>query len=86
MKWSAVLQLVKGDAIDIDGCVSLKYEIGREKQEHEFVVLPEMNRSIILDRDWLKQFGVCMYYHLCCIQIGISYDKMEEDIHISFNN
>ena len=42
-----------------------------------------MNRNIILDRDWLKQFDVCMYYDLDCIRIGKSYVKMEEDIHIS---
>ena len=82
-KQSAFLQSVKGDSIDVDGCASLKYEIGREKQEHEFFVVPEMNRNIILGRDWLKQFGVCMYYDLGCIRIGKLYVKMEEDIHIS---
>ena len=71
------------DSNDVDGCASLKYEIGREKQEHEFFVVPEMNRNIILGRDWLKQSGVHMYYDLGCISIGKSYIKMEEDIHIS---
>ena len=42
-----------------------------------------MNRNIILGRDWLKHFGVHMYYDLGCIKIGKSYVKMEEDIHIS---
>ena len=42
-----------------------------------------MNRNIILGRDWSKQFGVCKYYDLGCIQIGNSYVNMEEDIHIS---
>ena len=27
-----------------------------KKQEHEFFVVPDMNRNIILGRDWLKQF------------------------------
>ena len=58
-------------------------EIGREKQEHEFFVVLEMNRNIIFCRDWLKQFGVRMYYDLGYISIGKSYVKMEEDIHIS---
>ena len=53
------------------------------KQEHEFFVVPEMNRNIILGRGLLKQFGVCMYYDLGCIRIGKSYFKMEEDAHIS---
>ena len=79
-KQSALLQSVKGDSIDVNGCIQLKYQIGREKQEHEFFV---MNRNIILGRDWLKQFGVHMYYDLGCIRVGKSYVKMEEDIHIS---
>ena len=61
-KQSAFLQSVKSDSIDGDGCASLKYEIGGEKQEHEFFVVPEINRNIILGRGWLKQFGVHMYY------------------------
>ena len=61
----------------------LKYEIGKEKQEHEFFIVPQMNRNIILGRDWLKQFGVHMYYDLGCIRVGKSYVKLEEDLHIS---
>ena len=75
--------MVKGDSIDVDGCASLKYETGREKQEHEFFVVPGMNRKIIFGRDWLKQFGVCMYYDWVCIRIGKPQVKMEDDMHIS---
>ena len=82
-KPNAFLQSVKGDSVDVDGYASLKYEIGGEKQEHEFFVVPEMNRNIILGRDCLKQFGAHMYYNLAYIRIDKSYVKMEEDIHIS---
>ena len=41
-KQSEFLQFVNGDSIDVDGCASLKYEIGRGKQEKEFFVVPEM--------------------------------------------
>ena len=53
-KQSTFLQSVKGDSTDVDGYASLKCEIGREKQEHEFFVVPQMNRNILLGRDWLK--------------------------------
>ena len=82
-KWGAFLQLVKGDSMDVDGCASLKYEICREKQEHEFFVVPDMNRNIILGREWLKHLCVCMYYDLGGTSIGKYYVKMEGDIHIS---
>ena len=45
------LKPAKGDPIDADGCATLKYEIGREIQEHEFFVVSEMNRNI-LERGW----------------------------------
>ena len=80
---SAFLQSVRGDSNDVDGCTSLKYEIGREKQEYEVFVVQEMKRNIILGRDWLEQFGFCMFYDLGCIGMAQSYDKMEEHIHIS---
>ena len=42
-----------------------------------------MNRNIILGRDWLKQFGMHMYYDLGCIRVGKSYIKLEEYLQIS---
>ena len=45
---SAFHQSVKGDSVDVDGCASLKYENDREKQEHEFFVIPKMNRNVLL--------------------------------------
>ena len=46
--------------------------VAEKKQEHEFFVIPEKNRNIILGKDWLKQFGVHMYYDLGCLSIGTS--------------
>ena len=37
-KQSTLLQSVKGDSLDVDGCIWLNYEIGIERQEHEFFV------------------------------------------------
>ena len=48
-----------------------------------FFIVQQMNRNIILERDWLKQFGVHMYYDLGCIRVGMSYIKLEKDLHIS---
>ena len=69
-KQTALLQSVKGDSIDVDGCALIEYEIGKEKQEHEFFIVPQMNRNIILGRDWLKQFGVHMYNDLGCMGLA----------------
>ena len=65
------------------GCALIEYKIGKEKQEHEFFIVPLMNRNIILGRDWFKQFGVHIFYDLGCISVGKSYIILEEDLHIS---
>ena len=55
------LQTVNGDPINVNGCVNIKFQIGNEKLEHLFHILPEMNRNIILRHDWLLKFGVREY-------------------------
>ena len=67
----------------MDGCTLMEYEIGKEKWEHEFFIVPKMNRNIILGRDWLKLFDVHRYYELGCIRVGKSHIKLDEDLHIS---
>ena len=67
----------------MDGCALIEYETGEGKQEHEFFIVPQMNRNIILGRDWLKQFCVHMYCDPGCIGVSKSYIKLEEDLHIS---
>ena len=66
----------------MDGCALIEYEIGKEKQEHEFFIVPQRNGNIVLGRVCLKQFDVHMYYDLGCIKAGKSYIKHEEDLHI----
>ena len=46
------LQSVKGDSTGVDGCALIEYEIGKEKQEHELFIVPQMNRNTILGRGW----------------------------------
>ena len=67
----------------MDGCALIEYKIGKWKQEHKFFIVLQMNRNIILGRDLLNQFGMCMYYDLGCIMVGKSHIKLEEDLHIS---
>ena len=77
------MQTVNGDPIKVDGCVNIKFQIGNEKLEQVFHILPEMNRNIILGRDWLLKYGVREYWDLQCIKVGKSYIPLVEDIHIN---
>ena len=47
-KQTALLQSVKADSFDVDGCALIEYEIRKEIQEHEFFIVPQKNRNIIL--------------------------------------
>ena len=65
--------MVNGDPIKVQGSVSIKFQVGNEKLEHLFNVLPEMNCNIILGRDWLLKFGVREYWDMQCVKVGKSY-------------
>jgi hypothetical protein len=50
---------------------------------HIFYVVREMNRKVILGKDWLLKNGVRVYYDLGCIRVNGKYTPLQEDIHIS---
>ena len=74
---------MNGDQIKVYGSVSIKFQIGNQKLEHLFQVLPEMNHIIILGRVWLLKFGVREYWNIQCVKVGKSYIPLVEDIHIN---
>ena len=73
------LQAVNGEPLAVDGVVDIEFSIG----VLTFVVVTDMNRNIILGRDWLSQNGVRLYFDLNCLRIKKSYVRLEADIHIS---
>ncbi|CAG2218766.1 Transposon Ty3-G Gag-Pol polyprotein,Transposon Ty3-I Gag-Pol polyprotein [Mytilus edulis] len=50
---------------------------------HLFYVVSDMNRNVILGRDWLVKNGVRLYFDLGMLRVGDVYANLEEDIHIS---
>ena len=74
---------MNGDPIKIHGSIRIKFQIGNEKLEHLFRVLPAMNCNIILDRDWILRFGVMEYWDMQCIKVHKSCMPLVEDIHIN---
>ena len=50
---------------------------------HTFFVVPDMNRNVILGRDWLEQNGVRMYFDLGCIRVNQTYVPLQDDMCIS---
>ena len=77
------LHSVNGDPLKVDGCAEVVFDIGGIKMSHSFFIVRDMNRKLILGRDWLQKNWVRLYYDLGCIRVNQTYVPLQEDIHIS---
>ena len=77
------LQSVNGESLDVKGAIELYVELGGAKYIQKFYVVTNINRNVILGRDFLTTYGVRLYFDLGCLRIGKSYVSLEQDIHIS---
>ena len=74
---------VNGEPLKVDGCAEIAFEIGGMKTSHLFFIVKNMNRKVILGRDWLQQNGVRLYFDLGCLRFNQTYIPLQEDIHVS---
>ncbi|XP_041364210.1 uncharacterized protein LOC121379631 [Gigantopelta aegis] len=77
------LQGVDGSKLKIIGCSEIAFKMGGLEIKHPFYVVENINRNVILGRDWLVKNGVRLYYDLGCIRIGKTCISLDEDIHVS---
>ena len=77
------LQSVNGNSLNCLGSIELELNIKNVKMTHVFFVVSDMNRNVILGRDWLIKNGVRLYFDLGMLRVGDVYAQLEEDIHIS---
>ena len=78
-----ILQTANGSPLKIDGQTRLDVKIGNQCISHKFIVVNNLNRNIILGRDWLTQNGVRLYFDLGALRINSEFIALEDDIHIS---
>ena len=55
LKKTANLQSVNGGSLHVEGCANLTFKIGSTKVTQLFYVVRDMNRNVILGKDWLVQ-------------------------------
>ena len=78
------LQSANGTELQCDGCITVQFCISGTDMSQDFYVIRDLNRSLILGLDWLKQNNVRIYFDLKCLRInGKTYVNLEEDIHIA---
>lgn len=77
------LQSVNGGLLSVDGSIDIEIEIGGVKVTQSFYIASDINRNIILGRDFLKDKKIRLYYDLGCLRIGKAYVPFEEDLQIA---
>ena len=82
-KYFVNLHSVNGESLDVKGAIELYVELGGTKYIQKFYVVTNINRNVILGRDFLTTYGLRLYFDLGCLRIGKSYVSLEQDIHIS---
>ena len=80
MNKKVYLQTASGQPMIVDGSINVTIELRDVKLNQTFYVVKNINRNLILGRDWLKQNWVLLYYDLGCLQ---TYMFLEEDIHVA---
>lgn len=77
------LQTASGEPLTILGQTNITFTMNGLPMTQQFLVTEGLNRNFILGRDWLKEYGVRLYFDLGMLRVGKTYVKLEEDIHIS---
>ena len=77
------LQSVNGGKLNTLGSVDLEMKIGGLRLRQTFVVVSDLNRHVILGKDFLFGNGVRLYFDLRKMRIKNVYIPLENDIHIA---
>ena len=67
----------------VKGITQLQLKVGSQYTYQRCVVIKNLNRLVILGRDWFRKYGVRIYYDLGAIRLNGEYIPLEEDIHMS---
>ena len=76
------LQTANGSRFRLKGDSSLEFKVGEKRFKHDLFVVENLNRNVILGRDWLKKNQVRIYHDLNALWFKGEYVALEEDKHI----
>ena len=77
------LQSVNGESLEVKGRVNLDFELNGTKLNHDFYLVKNMNRNLILGHDFVTKNGVRLYFDLACLRVNNTFVPLIEDIHIA---
>lgn len=78
------LQSANGSSLNVIGCINVSFRIGGTELSHNFYVVRDLNRNIVLGLDFMEANEVRLYFDLKSMRIkGKYYVNLEQDVHIS---
>ena len=82
-KTNIQLETSNGTSLGVIGETEIELKIGGQTIRQTFVVCTNLNRNIILGRNWMRRNGVRVYMDLDMVRVNGEYLPLEEDNHIS---
>ena len=83
IKDKLTLHSANGSDMTVLGRINLDFKIQGLKFNHNFVVVRDLTRNVILGRDFLIENGARLYFDLNKIRIRNVYIPMENDVHLA---
>ena len=77
------LQSLNCESLEVKGRVNLNFELNGTRLNHDFYLVKNMNRNLILGHDFLTKNGVRLYFDLACLRVNNTFVPLIEDIHIA---
>ena len=77
------LQSVNAESLEVKGRVNLNFEMNGTKFNHDFYLVKNMNRNLIIGHNFLTKNGVRLYFDIACLRVNNTFVPLIEDIHIA---
>ena len=70
------LQSVNGESLEVKGRVNLNFEMNGTKLNHDFYLVKNRNRNLIIGHDFLTKNGVRLYFDLACLRVNNTFVRL----------
>ena len=80
---NVALKSANGTDIEVKGSVDLEFKIAGIKLTHNFIVVSNLSRNMILGLDFMVRYGVRLYFDFSKMRIQGAYVPLENDSYIA---
>ncbi|KAL5019954.1 hypothetical protein ScPMuIL_002846, partial [Solemya velum] len=80
-----VLETANGALTKVKGVINLQFKLGSKLRTHEFAIVPNLNRKILLGKTFLDEKGVRLYFDLKCMKLDNEMIPIVSDVKRDFH-